>query len=150
MQNDFDILNELILNYRHQIEIIKKPNEEKTLIRLLKPSNLSNLDNKNIDSINISQKTLFDLVSYEQTTFTDNGYETTFQPNNIFNFIIKDFKIIIRKDLYSSNISAKIYKDKELINEIFSSNLNLLIDSLNLFCSTFVDNEFIDYCSILN
>ena len=87
INNELNNLNDLILTFRFEIEISKKPNEEKTLINLYKPQNLTAEDNQKIENLNVKQKTLHSLVSFEQKTFVDEKVITSIEPNNIYNFV---------------------------------------------------------------
>lgn len=148
MQNDLEILNELILTYRHEIEINKKANQEKAIVSLFKPSNLTEIDNEKILSMDISQKTLFSLISFEQTTYDEDDTKISFEPNSIFNFIIKGYKIRISKEKFNNNIFAKIYNENELIDEIFSTDIYTLIEKLEFYCAQHLNILIEDY--ILN
>lgn len=150
MNNDLEILNELILIYKHEIEITKKPNEEKAIVSLFKPSNLSELDNEKIANMNISQRTLFNLVGFEQTVFNENNTEISFEPNNIFMFIVNDNKIRISKNKYENNISAKIYNENKLFDEIFSTDIITLIEKLEFYCAQHLNIYSEDYSNLLN
>ena len=101
---------------------------------MLKPNNFSDLDSQNIANLNVEQKTLHCLVGFEQKTFVDEKVITKIEPNNIYNFIIRNNKIRILKNRFDSNICAKIFKENSLIDEIFADNLSLLIEKLNFYC----------------
>ena len=143
LDNELNILNEIILSRRFQIEITKKPNEEKTLIKLYKPENLEY-------DLNLNNKTLNKLVSFEQKTFTENGIITSVEPNNIFKLIIKGYKIIISKNRFDVNICARVFQEENLIEELFADNLNDLLFIVDEFSSNHLNISTNNCLNILN